>query len=144
MGEDNPFGEDPRFALYPYPERASGGRLARILGLEPREYLRLFDRANLCRGRWAIREAREGAAQIFWRNAGHDRAIVLLGRKVVAAFSACDLDRILLRPFAFVRIPGGPTYASLPHPSGRNTIWNDPSTRESARSLLREVRALPA
>ena len=33
VGMNNPYGADPAMALYPLPERASGGRLARILGL---------------------------------------------------------------------------------------------------------------
>lgn len=49
VGEANPYGGDPRYALYPLPENSAGGRLCRlILKLEVRQYLRSFDRRNLC------------------------------------------------------------------------------------------------
>jgi hypothetical protein len=55
VGESNPYGADPRYALYPLPPQASGGRLARILGLSARQYLRAFPhRVNLLTtARWA-------------------------------------------------------------------------------------------
>ena len=34
VGEQNPYGADPNFALYPLPENAAGARLARFLGLQ--------------------------------------------------------------------------------------------------------------
>lgn len=124
VGEVNPYGADPAMALYPLPEDASGGRLARILGLSRGEYLRRFDRVNLCTGAWSIRAAREASYRL--RVEGPPK--ILLGQKVAAAFG----------------FPAGPHFGKvgnfyfLPHPSGRNRIWNRPGAQEKARELLAE------
>ncbi len=124
VGEVNPYGSDPAYALFPLPEGASGYRLRKILGMSDREYLRAFDRANLCTGRWSAEAARAEAERIRQE----DRpAVVLLGRKVAAAFGYAD-------HVPFSRIG---RFVLLPHPSGRCHAWNDPSSPGRARELIR-------
>lgn len=136
VGEANPHGADPEMALYPLPERASGGRLAAILGLSRGEYLERFDRCNLCPSTWSAASARRRAAEILAERAGG--RIVLLGAKVSRAFG------LHYRPFVHGRI--GPTasvgYAVLPHPSGLNRLWNEAGSAESARMVLRAAGVL--
>lgn len=85
VGESNPYGSDPRFALYPLPERSAGGRLCRlVLGMRMAEYLRAYDRANLCDGRWSAPTARSEAARLATTRAA---PIVLLGARVASAFA---------------------------------------------------------
>lgn len=78
------------YALYPFPERSAGDRLATIiLGLTRAEYLRRFDRVNLCTGKWSMAEARKVAHSIRRDGGlfpGGERTVVLLGRKVASAF----------------------------------------------------------
>lgn len=124
VGEVNPYGADPEMALYPLPEEASGGRLARILGLSRGEYLRRFDRVNLCSGRWSEREARDAAYALMTSG----RPKILLGTKVRKAFG--------YDPFPLFTRSGD--YYFLPHPSGRCRIWNRPGAYEKARELLEE------
>jgi hypothetical protein len=136
VGEANPYGADPRYALYPYPERASGDRLCRlVMGLEPREYLRRFDRVNLCPQRWSAPKARENAGEIM---AGEHQKIVLLGSKVAGAFG------LEYKPFT-VTFPKNPEFKDmalarsltiLPHPSGLCRIWNEPGAFDKARAAL--------
>lgn len=58
VGEQNPYGADPKFALYPYPENSAGGRLCfKVFGLTRHEYLARFDRVNLCSGKWSMSRA---------------------------------------------------------------------------------------
>lgn len=69
VGEQNPYQRTAehanRYALYPEPRRASGGRLCfDIMGLDARTYLRRFDRVDLCHPAWSIRAAREQAWQL--------------------------------------------------------------------------------
>ena len=58
VGEINPLSRDERHALHPLPETSTGGNLCRLLGLTPRQYLRAFDRINLCRDKWDAANAR--------------------------------------------------------------------------------------
>lgn len=122
VGEANPYGADPYFALYPLPEHASGGRLARILGLGEKRYLDAFDRRNLCPTEWSMRVARAEAALIM---AAPARPVVLLGAKVARAFG------LPYRPFT-----RSAHLFLLPHPSGLNRIWNEPGSVHRARELL--------
>lgn len=129
VGELNPFGGDEYFALYPLPPECSGGRLQRILGLSRTEYLRIFDRANLCRGAWSLAQARARASALL---AVERSALVLLGAKVCQAF------RVEFRPFTVAAV-GDLRAAILPHPSGRNLTWNEPSAAQRARQTLVEA-----
>lgn len=142
VGEDNPYGQDPRFALYHKPRHASGNRLRQHLGLRDATYEKL-QKINLCGGKWSAKEARWRAAEINGRApvtceyaAFLDdlRVIVLLGAKVREAFG--------LRT-EFFGITGATTanlvYVVLPHPSGLNRAWNRPGAREDARRLLRHA-----
>lgn len=151
VGEMNPYGADPDYALYPLPEHASGGRLQRILGLTRDEYLDKFDRANLCEGKWSMPAARRRATELL--NGEHD-VYILLGRKVADAFRhpgaspfttsfsyrslvvVGDAEALLNPPLVQkVRV-------YLPHPSGLNRVWNDPHAADEARRLLRLLKVL--
>lgn len=83
VGELNPFDGDPRYALFPYALSSSGSRLCAILGLCERDYLRRFDRANLCTGAWDAEAAREMARRILRQRR---RVLILLGEKAATAF----------------------------------------------------------
>ena len=133
IGECNPYSSDPRFALYPLPERASGHRLCTlVLGLTRLEYLRRYDRVDLCAGaRWNLNEARAKAREIE----NTPRTIILLGAKVCKAF-CCAFE-----PFTIKRA-GGIVAVLLPHPSGLCQLWRVPGAFVRARELLREVGAL--
>lgn len=130
VGEDNPYGADPRYALYMEPENSAGGRLCRvILGLSGREYLRRFDRVNLCSGKWSMVKARAAAFELL--RAGNLRPIILLGRKVATAFGF-QYDPVFTR----IDRPGR-AFFLLPHPSGRCRVWDtDPEAVAKARGLL--------
>ena len=130
VGECNPYGGRPMFALYPYPDRSSGARLAHILGLTRKNYLLRFERTNLCVDRWSIRAARLAADSILAKRPVcpiEVTPIILLGSKVCQAFG------VAYEPFCGIR-----NFRMLPHPSGRNRIWNDPRAAERARALLEE------
>ena len=61
LGEYNPYGPSPEFALYCYPPGCSGYRLRRILGLPQHQYLDLH-RKNLCDGAWSMKSAQGARA----------------------------------------------------------------------------------
>lgn len=139
VGEVNPYGSDPVFALYPLPKGASGDRLCRILGMSHAEYLRTFDRANLCAGEWSLREARLKAE---WLILDGRAAFLLLGRKVAYAFQLgktpffqCHYGVEQVRNGKWVR----PAFLLLPHPSGRCRAWNKPGAVERARKIVTDM-----
>lgn len=144
IGEDNPYGDDPFFALYPLPTNASGGRLARILGLTNNEYMALFERRNLCAKKWSMKEARKTAAAIYHESKG--APIVLLGKKVATAFDVGDEPLFeVAKPWArgaltFFVSQHRPRILLLPHPSGRNRVWNESGARDRARIGLSRLR----
>jgi len=140
VGECNPYFAghgDPSYSLFCYPVGSAGYRLRRILGLPQHRYLALH-RANLCDGDWSKERAKQRAHELLSPQAPWS-VIVLLGRKVTEAFEKVALDGAPLVAFSTRTCCPGMTLVSLPHPSGRNLVWNQPWARDRARQLLREV-----
>lgn len=134
VGEMNPYGSAPQFALYCEPSQSAGGRMQRLVCALPEGDYLAMKRVNLCAGRWSMPAARAAAAKL-WEVQDVD-VLVLLGRKVATAFG---LDWP-----AFASALGGPVYAPkrvavLPHPSGLCRAWNEPGAFERARGVLRKV-----
>lgn len=129
VGEVNPYGTDPRYALYCEPRTSAGGRLRMLLGLRRRTYMALR-REDLCSGSWDVRQARVRAKAI------EDElrpVVVLLGRKVAKAFGMATREAFTLAACC----SDSPTkFVLLPHPSGLCREWNDPSAVTRARALL--------
>lgn len=133
LGEDNPQSSDPFFALYPAPERCAGDRLCNyILRMPEDNYLACW-RTNLCHdGPWNLRRARARADVLLGQHTPWG-VIVVLGAKVAKIAGKCV--GIELEPFkAYETMSGYIVY--LPHPSGRNLVWNSRDMREKARDLL--------
>lgn len=126
VGELNPFGGDPRMALYHLPRGSSGNRLRRIMGLSDAAYEDL-EKVNLCEGEWRSRDARERAKYLR----GLYPRFVLLGSRVRVAFDGPA-------PFAQAQ-QYGLECLGLPHPSGRNLVWNEEGVVERARAALRAL-----
>lgn len=134
---NNPISLDPKYALHPWPRGCAGNRLYEMLrevdpSVAMHEYMRRFDRVNLVAGPWNVRMARVRAAELRPTLVG--RHVVLLGQKVAEAFgidprcSACKLDE-------------DATFYLLPHPSGRNLLYNDPGRRRATGQLLARLYA---
>lgn len=140
VGELNPLGSNPYFALYHLPRGASGDRLRVILGLPDHAYARRLAKVNLCAGRFSTRVAR-GAARLILETRRED-VLVLLGSLVREAF---DGPRIFERQILSCPGPGcsgSPCQVvllGLPHPSGRNLLWRDPVAVGRAREAFRAV-----
>lgn len=144
VGEMNPYGADAGYALYHEPSNAAGCRLQRnILGVDARRtYLSMW-RTNLCVGTWRHEEATRRAALLVGADATWD-VVVMLGAKVITAFGRVTPIGKLATFSTATRSYAGRalTFVALPHPSGRNTIWNNPLSVQRARSLL--AAAAPA
>lgn len=147
IGEQNPYGDrhghKQRFALYPLPAHASGGRLARILGLTVDEYLDAFERRNLLGpGRWDVKKARAAAVEI--RGQVRDgEVLVLCGARAAAAFQyPSDPLRTFASEHRVDRLLGEARYEVLviPHPSGLSRAWNDPTMAPRVREAVTRLR----
>lgn len=137
VGECNPYGGDPEFALYCHPPGCSGYRLQHLLGLSESQYLDLH-RANLCVGDWSKEQAKKRAFELLSPTSPW-KVVVLLGRKVTEVFEKLALDGVPLVAFSSRVCCPGMTLISLPHPSGRNaSLWNL-RARARARELLHSV-----
>lgn len=124
VGEANPYGSDPYFALYPAPDGCSGHRLCcLILGMSRADYLSTFDRVNLCPHQWDARGAAARASTLSGRKC------ILLGSKVARAFE------LPFHPFTLFRKD---TLLVLPHPSRLCRLWNVPGNIDLARRLAEE------
>ncbi len=133
VGEVNPLGARPRFALYHLPRGRAGDRLRAILGLSDVDYDSLLDKVNLCTGAWSLPAARQRAAEIRAEVAWAGwKLLVLLGARVRQAFGGPA-------PFEHGRDPLGCTWLGLPHPSGRCLLWNDRANVARARAILMEL-----
>jgi len=130
IGEQNPYGADPRFALYPLPAHAAGGRLAKILGMGEREYLRAFVRRNLLTAlKWSAPAARVAADFLLLEHPEHDK-LVLCGTRVSAAFGVPFREN-LCKPASLVVGTVRPHVRhvlAIPHPSGLNREWSTDAT----------------
>lgn len=138
VGEANPYGGDPEFALYPSPPGCSGDRLCRlVMGLDPDDYIDRFDRVNLCPSAWELTEARSRAAHLLADARSRAAPVVLLGAKVARA---CG---VAFDPFTVVAGDASrAVLVVLPHPSGLSRAWNVPGAYARARAVLREAGAL--
>lgn len=135
VGELNPYGSESRYALFPYPANSTGDRLCKkIMGLTRVQYVRSFNRINLCTGKWD-REAAESAAYAIKYDESLE-TVVLLGAKVCAAFG------FPYAPFS-IMLSKGKTFVILPHPSGLCRTWNEPDAFARAKRLLKKYAVLP-
>lgn len=153
IGEHNPYGVDPEFALYPAPRNSAGDRLRRrILGMTLGDYFRSFRRVNLVQDeekepKWSKVAARRAAEALVTRAAfpvGEIRRtsepplLVLLGKRVTEAFGL-KYDPFFGADTCYGQLGGSlftlPTLI-LPHPSGRSLDWNDPTAIPKAREAL--------
>ncbi len=134
VGELNPYGSDPRYALFPWPRNSSAYRLMKIMGMRAVEYLRTFDRVNLCTKKWDREAAQEKAIDLMhdWCHEP-EKVLVLLGAKVKAAFGFKN------REFFTIATVFEHSAVLLPHPSGLCRTRNDPHAIDRARLILHKA-----
>lgn len=124
----------------------TGLRVASLLGMDVRGYVRTFRRLNLVQdhpgkaGRgdaFPKQEAKASWEKLLPNLAG--RRVVLLGSKVADVVIGrdrwCWCDP---RPIEYVIPRLTFDCMVLPHPSGLNHYWNEPALVELARKILRE------
>ncbi len=121
--------------MFPWPEWSAGGRLLAMSGMPAAAYLGRLRRANVCVGRYNIREARDTAEGLVARHGGPPTEprvrFVLCGRRVGGAFELDDAEW-------FTKVERrGVDMVVIPHPSGRNREYNDPAAVARAKDAVR-------
>jgi hypothetical protein len=134
VGEDNPQSVDPKHALYCYPSGCAGNRLQEdILQMAASGYLALW-RTNLCTPAWSLVAARKRASELL-DTAAPWELVVMLGRKVTSVFDKVCGELEPTPPFSH-HSWGRFTLVHIPHPSGRNLVWNSEANRSRARGIV--------
>lgn len=148
VGELNPYGSSPEYALYPDPPNSAGARLCQYIGAGRDTYTSLW-RTNLCRGKWSLTYARERAR--FLLGLHRWNKFVLLGVKVQQAFARHIFLEQTIADARHMKVTQarhrcGESVETLhqevvifrsPHPSGLNLQWNNPETSSSFSLLFR-------
>jgi hypothetical protein len=131
-----------RLPLFPWPASSAAGRLLKLSGLKPGDFLGRFFRRNLFdiyTDTWHAPMARERAEQILEEIAAvGSLRVLLLGTRVAAAFG---LDSLWSRRTVERLVPLSNEQvlielASIPHPSGRNQVYNDAKARAAAQTAV--------
>jgi uracil-DNA glycosylase len=110
---------------------ASGRRLADLAGLSWAAWLAL-DRRNLLPRYYEPWDRALAATAALEVISEHPDALLLLGRRVAAAFGITSPPLTRLRDEVW-----GTDVLLVPHPSGRCRWWNDPDNAAAARGALR-------
>ena len=153
VGLHNPLSPEPEFALYPLPERGTGGRILELLrpAFTRRQYLEAFDRVNLLEhdervgGKGYVARLNRARIRLFEHvYANKYETLVLFGSDVWRAVNhAARPPRPPWLCWDTVTIVGEVgwrvRFLTLPHPSGRNLWYNEPANRAAAARALRQL-----
>lgn len=126
------------FAMWPWPPTSAGGRLFAWSRLDPVTYLSRLARVNLVEqpvARWNKAHAMDRAVHLwtcYRRLQAEDwPRFVLCGSRVAEAFGLDPVEW-------FVPLDrNGCSYVPIPHPSGRNHLYNDQASRHLAGAAVR-------
>jgi len=129
-----------KLPLFPEPTNSAAARLLKYAGIEPVEWMGKLVRMNMCDGPWSDRRACAGrtrAVEYLLDEANYydnkPLRVLLLGDRVRRAW-ACH------GPFGFVinQYSEKPNVnmAWIPHPSGRNQLYNNPKNQLRARDAV--------
>jgi hypothetical protein len=133
-----------RLPLFPEPTNSAAARLLKYADIEPAEWMGKLLRMNLCHNQWSDRRASAGAVQALsfvldpnnYAGDGKLLRVLLLGRRVADAWH-CGPE-----PFGYqirhVTSGGHPNlYVTwIPHPSGRNLLYNERRNQLRARDAV--------
>ena len=150
IGMNNPYGTDPKYALYPAPQKAAGYRLYKMLEeafnrrhpppalLLRKAYIDGFDRRNILSGHWTMDRAKKIGR--LMAQGLINRRVVVLGRGPEAALGLPKTDWFMHNRYEWPRVLAdgshGFDYWTIPHPSGMCREYNNPENRQRAGDIL--------
>lgn len=137
---------DASLPLFPEPSNSAGARLLKYADITHYDWLGKLVKVNLCDGPWSARRAIEGRVRVLsylldkdnYRG-GEPLRVLLLGARVTRAWGAVP-ERARHAGFGYtdMRLGGSSTLrvAWIPHPSGRNLLYNDHKNQLRARRAV--------
>jgi hypothetical protein len=140
LGENNPRADEPWHAMEPMPVNSAGYRLCHyLMRIKPKEYLRLFERANLFKARVDHITAadRKEARATFAAWCSPDMHVLLLGHAVATVLGG-DANWI---PFEWLPLKGVERAVYVPHSSAWSPWYNDLQNLAKARAFFDELIA---
>lgn len=126
--------------MFPYPPRSAGGRLHDISGFSLGEWIYGLDRCNIIpewTSRWDKDRAAINAKALIRCRVPH--TVFACGRRVSDAFGYTGS-----LPYKNQSMIFGCMMVYIPHPSGRNPVYNDPEIRAWVHDAFQEVLPLVA
>lgn len=149
VGLDNPQSTDPRYALFPAPEKCTGWRIWKFINEADPNFTKAMYQRITKTNLFPVGPAPKkisfahgyAGAVLRVQLASQARRVILLGNQVRDSVMAPDTQE-MPDMMEFVGLPGSgmTVYAWIPHPSGRNHFYNDAkSRRKVANWLLNEV-----
>ena len=147
VGLHNPHSSHPSDALHPLPIGASGSRLFSMIkeyarDMTVQDYLDGFDRKNLVAGLGIYLDT-SVPAKVMLETLPKNATVVMLGTGVAWAFRKALQIREQF-PLIHPRVADGITWRMIPHPSGRSTLYNDPTMRALVGMMLADLYRLGA
>lgn len=129
MGMNSKTGE----ALALLPNTGAGARLFQLSGMTQAEYTGAFDRINLLDDpEWDLGKGKLSAREMRKRLKG--RTIIVLGNQ---AWTALALPKANWFENVFA---DDAIWYLIPHPSGKNLMYNKPAIQKKARDLLSQFK----
>lgn len=145
VGEQPRPGGNPKLPLWPWPKNCAGERLFRMSGMTMVTYLTKVARVNMSRepvARWNKKWA-ERRAEFLLRGLPEDARVILCGSRARDAFGLSEWFEMetFHTSLEDMRQDGGvgprAKVVAIPHPSGRNELYNDPRVRMQAGRWIR-------
>jgi len=135
IGMHNAKSSDPADAMEPYTVNGAGERLwtmvNAVCGCSREKYSAQFELMNILEAKeWSAKDANLSAGLVRFKLSG--RICFVLGRET---WEALKLPK-LAKWFSTERSYTGTKYILLPHPSGRNVMYNDAKMRNKAGTML--------
>lgn len=131
---------DPLTLKHP---NSTGSTIAKWMNVSPEEFASNFIRVNLnphCDGEFSANHWKASARNMQGLLEG--RRVVLLGRSVAEAFDLHQRDYEYFRWFDHMAGYESSLFTVIPHPSGRNRLYNDHQNLARAMDLLATLWSL--
>ena len=133
---------NPKLPLFPEPTNSAAARLLRYAGIPAVDWMGKLVRVNMCDEAWSARRALAGFMHTLGYLLdetnfvdGHPLRVLLLGAKVARAWGKHGAFGHSMNHYA--EAPGVTLQVAwVPHPSGRNLIYNDRRNQLRARNAV--------
>lgn len=154
-----PNSNDPEDPLSPDHAMWAGYRLMQLSGLDPASYRKTFHRININyenEGKFTASVRQKNSAIEIWNTLKKDDTLIILGTAVEKCFKGLIDSRLepcvktpSWKPLQYPYVKPGDSFYTvreswsdiylIPHPSGLNRWWNDPSNTMLASNTLKQI-----